>query len=639
MLKMTVSSGLSLTGILLVALSTSGAAQTVSEDALVQTPIRVVYPKEGQVIAAIDSTFILGSVAPGWTISINGKKTRVHASGGWLSYTAIEQGEFVFQLQADSADQSVTLDWPVLVPKAPLPDSFVAPLIYQDYRLPMRAKSFNSGELVQLQCRATPACVCWAEIPGVADSIPMSEREGLPAPFYGSSVWEKTDSVTMPLIRGVYQGLFEVPTGIRFDSLAVIYHLAAPNFLSILKYLGDRNPADIDFQPLTMLAWNTPAVDTGASLLYFNPPEFPRTIEFTDTVQVLRVGPQRGYLGLFQPAGVRALATGFEGDWYKVRLSESRIGYVHRESAQLLAPGILPPHSRLTAFRSVYQDNQLTIETNLSAQHPFSISEPDSKTLVVELFGVMMDTDWFRYDFNDPHIKNALWSQPEPDLFRLEILFDIPIWGYSAKYRGSSFVLTVNYPPDKLNSLRGKTIVVDPGHSADPGAIGPTGYTEAEANLAIALQLRHELQKKGALVIMTRSDDSDVPLYDRPKIADSVEADLFVSIHNNALPDGANPYENYGVSTYHYHTHSLALARSIHREMLKLKGQRDHGLYHGNLAVIRPTARPSVLIECGFMILPEQEAWLKTESYRKKVAKAIRKGLERFLRDYGKEKD
>jgi len=68
--------------------------------------------------------------------------------------------------------------------------------------------------------------------------------------------------------------------------------------------------------------------------------------------------------------------------------------------------------------------------------------------------------------------------------------------------------------------------------------------------------------------------------------------------------------------------------------MLKATGLPDHGLYHGNLAVNRPTQYPAVLVECAFMIIPQQEAMLKTDKFRKKVAKAITKGIKNFLKEY-----
>ena len=135
---------------------------------------------------------------------------------------------------------------------------------------------------------------------------------------------------------------------------------------------------------------------------------------------------------------------------------------------------------------------------------------------------------------------------------------------------------------------------------------------------------------------MHQRDHAHVGLYDLLAIAKANSADLFVSIHNNALPDGVNPFTNNGTSIYYYHPHSINLARAIHGEMLKATQLPDHGLYHGNLAVNRPTQYPAVLIECAFMIIPEQEEMLKTDRFRKRIANAITKGIEKFLKDFAK---
>ena len=79
------------------------------------------------------------------------------------------------------------------------------------------------------------------------------------------------------------------------------------------------------------------------------------------------------------------------------------------------------------------------------------------------------------------------------------------------------------------------------------------------------------------------------------------------------------------------------MARAIQKRIVKTTGARDHGLYHGNLAVNRPTQYPAVLVECAFMMIPEQEAALKTYKYQKKVATAVMRGIEDFLEAYDRE--
>jgi len=606
--------------------------------------INVVYPKQNQHIGAIDSTFIFGSVNPAWKLTVNGFPTPVDKDGGWLAFVPLSPGEFIFKIIAAKGTRSDTVDWPVKVPDVPVADKLDSLVIFQDYRLPTLSRSVQSGDILRLQFRGTPNCRGWAEIPGVVDSIPMSEALGVAYPYHAGDVFDTSTATTDSalLVPGIYQGLYRFSLPLARDSARIILNLTAPGLPDSIPTPTGNTIMGIDIGLMRSINWGlmqhlgSVANDTAKSTLSFNPEEYPHTIEFTDTTQRLRVAPARGYLGLFQPAGVRALAVGFEGDWYRLKLSETRFGYVEMSRARALAPGVLPPHSRLSSLRSEANEKQLTISAQLSGKHPFSITEPDSRTLIVELFGVTMDTDWFRYDYRDTFLTSATWTQPEPELFRLKLHFATPLWGYHAGYQGNVFELQLKYPPTDIHSLRGKTIVVDPGHNPDPGSIGPTGYTEAEANLAIALLLRDELRRRGATVVMTRTGDKELALYDRPKVADSVDADLFVSVHNNALPDGENPFVNYGVSTYFYHSHSQTLASSIHKKMIALGGQKDHGFYHGNLAVLRPTERPSALVECGFMILPKQERLLKTKSYRRKVARAIAQGIEEFFEDFGK---
>jgi N-acetylmuramoyl-L-alanine amidase len=341
-----------------------------------------------------------------------------------------------------------------------------------------------------------------------------------------------------------------------------------------------------------------------------------------------------GYFSIFQPEGVEALVVAKENDWYIAQLSQNQKAWIHQNSVERLPKGILPPHSYIAAVRFKSSHGKLTLEFPLSGKHPFRIIEEDKETIRIQLFGVTSNTDWIRYDFSDPLIDLATWSQPEYDMFELKIKLSDKIWGYDSFYKGNSFYLQLNKAPDKVKKLKGKTIVIDPGHSSDRGSVGPTGLTEAEANLGIALALRDRLRSKGANVIMTRDDMSHVDLYDRPSIAKANDADLFISIHNNALPDGVNPFVNNGSSTYYYHPHSIELAKSIQKELIKETKLGDYGLYHGNLAVNRPTQYPAVLVECAFMILPEQEALLKTEKFQKKVAKAITKGIEKFLKEF-----
>jgi N-acetylmuramoyl-L-alanine amidase len=211
-----------------------------------------------------------------------------------------------------------------------------------------------------------------------------------------------------------------------------------------------------------------------------------------------------------------------------------------------------------------------------------------------------------------------------------------PVWGYHTFFdAGGALVLRIRRPPviDPAAPLRGMYIGVDPGHGGeDRSTRGPTDLREADANLYIALQLRDLLQEAGARVLMTRTTDVTVPLGDRPRIAADSGVHVLLSVHNNAFPDGVNPWTNNGhqhvlLSSAFAGAGAAAPARAARRA-----GLRDIGFGRADLALARPTWMPAVLTETAFMMIPEQEAALRDPAVQRRIAAAHVRALEAFLR-------
>ncbi len=358
-----------------------------------------------------------------------------------------------------------------------------------------------------------------------------------------------------------------------------------------------------------------------------------QVVEFKDSLTTIRTGPGQGYLCILQPAGIRAELAGREGPWVKLKLSDYQYGWVPDTAVVFPPAGSIVPDAYIKRVRTVSGQNSVSVRVDVSPKHPFQVIEdPEAKVMTVRFFGASSSTDWIRYDTADSIIDHIVWSQPEPGLYELKIYLAVErLWGYDASYIGEEFQLVIRKAPSITKTLSGLRLVIDPGHSPDPGAIGPTGLTEKEANLRIALRLKKDLEREGAKVILTRSDSSVLPLYDRPKIAVLEQADIFISIHNNALPDGTNPFVNNGISVYYYHPHSAPLAKAVHDALSHNIDLPDFGLYYGNLAVNRPTQYPAILVECAFMMIPGQEALLKTDKFRKNISQAIIEGIKGFL--------
>ena len=187
----------------------------------------------------------------------------------------------------------------------------------------------------------------------------------------------------------------------------------------------------------------------------------------------------------------------------------------------------------------------------------------------------------------------------------------------------------------KLNAfrpLRGITIAIDAGHGGkEKGAIGCLGHNEKDIVLEISKHLEHELEHRGAHVVMTRKDDTYLGLRDRIDIANEKDSMFFISIHANALPDTMNPLEHSGTSIYYYYNQAKPFAETIINEIITQTGTKNDKVRQESFAVVRNTNALSILVEIAYMINPEDNAKLINPEFQKKCAKAITDGIVKYL--------
>src|SRR5256886_7550002 len=227
-----------------------------------------------------------------------------------------------------------------------------------------------------------------------------------------------------------------------------------------------------------------------------------------------------------------------------------------------------------------------------------------------------------QYGGTDPLVTRMSYAQPAVDEVTITLELARRVWGYRTRFDGRDLLLEIRRPPtiDPARPLRGRTIVLDPGHPP-VGATGPTGLWEPVATLAVAGKAKALLEQRGAVVLLTRTDSTPVDLYPRTRFAERHDADVLVSIHANALPDGVNPFTNNGTSVYYFQPRSADLARSLDRAIVAALGLRDLGIGRGDYALVRPTWMPAALTEGAFMMLPDQELLLRSEEGQWRVAR------------------
>lgn len=225
-----------------------------------------------------------------------------------------------------------------------------------------------------------------------------------------------------------------------------------------------------------------------------------------------------------------------------------------------------------------------------------------------------------------------------------------------------------------------KTIVIDAGHGGDkPGAIGSFSK-EKDIALKVALKLGEKLQQElpEIKIIQTRKTDVDVDWYRRAEIANDAKADLFISIHCNAMPKGKtnvtgtetfvgayrrinemdaglreneeiikdknykqkgaydpnDPEEAILLSLYKslYRSKSLALASYIQKNYTANK-RVNRGVKEQGLLILQRAAMPSVLTEIGFISNPEEEKYINSEAGQEEIVTAIVDAIKQYKKE------
>jgi N-acetylmuramoyl-L-alanine amidase len=182
------------------------------------------------------------------------------------------------------------------------------------------------------------------------------------------------------------------------------------------------------------------------------------------------------------------------------------------------------------------------------------------------------------------------------------------------------------------NSNRSQTlqVVIDPGHGgSDVGASGASGQHEKDFTLRLSQKVGKRLEKVPQIeVFMTRTDDrfiSQASRY-RPKYANKLDVDLFISIHGNTYSD---PNVS-GTETFYYKKNSHSLAKILQKHVSEATGFRNRGTTKKELFVVKDTKMPAALIEIGHLTNPHDESQMWTNDFQNRVADAIVEGIKEY---------
>lgn len=608
---------------LAAALLGAGAGPASGQEAGGDFAVRVQYPPAGATVAATDSTFVFGRVdgvdPAEVALTVNGRPVEVHPSGGWLAFVPIEPGPFAFRIRAVADGREASVDHPVVVPPplhAPGPDT----LPYKPETIePAGELELYAGDTLRVSVVAAPGIEVRARLGFRSEPL-------VPRPVRGSAAGRLAFGRATP------------PAD------------AAPSEGDWLRYSGDVFLLFAGgVQDTLFLEFSAPdgrrTVVPAATVRYLDPTVVGVAVLDDDTAGsgttdgrvIARTGPGQGY-ELFLPNGTTAATARLVGGYRQIALGPGSTAWVPVGEA-FPAPGPRP-RDAIPVVRLRAADGWSEIVLPTAERLPFAIEQRlDPVRYTVRVYGLTSNIDWIRGPSDDPLVRSIAWREETDGVLELDVrLAGRTAWGWRVGWEGTHLVIGFRRPPPALadrrfrSALHGVRIVVDPGHEPGAGAIGPAGLEERDVNLAISLELARILERRGADVVLTRAaPGEEVGLYERTNLAVEAGAEVFVSIHNNALPDGVDPFANNGTSTFWYHPQSEPLAEAVQRELLPRTGLPDYGVGYGNLAVLRMNEMPAVLVEGAFMMIPEQEASLRTVEFRRRIAEGVAAGIERFL--------
>ncbi len=587
-------------------------------------PIYVSYPQGGTTAITASSSFIIGSVLPGGSLSINGKPVSLNKDGFFAQTVPLTRGVNRFQLlyTRDGAQTPYSAFVQLVREKLREPLSPSSLVISGEGVEPADDRALTAGDIIEFSCHATPGAAVYVELAG--KKIEMASLANLRA-----RAKERTGPGINRGLEAAYGQIFQRFPQHSPDLYLGLYRIENGDFFT------NCHPRFV----LTKGGKNT-SLTLGTNISVVKQPLMAHTIH-DDTI--VRVAPELARLTPL-PAGVRLITDGYQKDNIRCLYKTGKHVWIKREDLQFEPPGAPAPRAVCRSVQVEKDDWGEIVSIPMSQRLPFLIEQTvsaGSNKLQVKIYGAQSDTDWVYQSPADGEarlIEDVSWKQPDDSVYEIDIaLKPGRQWGYFAEYKENNLNLHIKYPPRLVNTaekgrserpLEGLVICVDPGHGGlESGAIGPSGLCEAEVNLAIAKKFKTALEKEGATVFMTREEDIDVSLNDRVVFARDKKVDLLISVHNNALPDGRDPLKEHGTSTYRYHPQSIELARCLKDSMVKELELPDLGARYQNLALCRPTAMQAVLVEVAFMVNPDEYSNLINSQWQNKAARSLVNGL------------
>ena len=612
-------------------------------------PLQLLSPRPGEpATTARDHVHVLGRTAPGATVRVGGEPVTVFATGVFArDRVPLQPGANTILVEASLADGQTT-QLPLQVERTapaaapPMPQNSLW-LDHTSLR-PAEAVMLAPGEAVEVTVRASPGQRVEARLPGQKAWQALAERgdgggaRGPGGPGGGNY-----------RAQLAFVGSDEVAAG----PVQVRVSAALPATPAAARPRGKAATTPQAQKPLTARTAQTAqtAQTAGSVGLWRNNPERlyavgPDGAELLHGLHEVRLG---GPFLAELPPGTLLAATARRGDFLRVQLSPDTTAWVAEKQLLPAEPGTPAPQAVFTSVSVSGGIEGDVVNLPLAARVPYAVHAfftPEGRQgLDIDVYSAQLATTWVSHRATSTLVRQLTVEQAGPGRVRLRVwphlqTLAATLWGWRVE-RTPTALRVILRPAPRLDAqaaspLAGLRVAVEAGHgsSANLGAVGATGVPEKDINRWTAETLQAELQAAGAEVVVVREGDENPSLRERARRVAASQAHLFVSVHANAADTAAGFLRVSGASMFYKHAPHHALAAAVQKRVLAETGLDDFGVVGNfNYTPVRlSTWAPALLVEQAFISHPGDEAKLLDPAFRARLAKAVRAGLEDFVR-------
>ncbi|MEG5063387.1 N-acetylmuramoyl-L-alanine amidase [Microcoleus sp. B3-A4] len=583
-----------------------GMIVAIASVAVAAQPLFVAYPPSNHKTTA-DRIFFIGTAPAPGQVLVNGNQISRTASGHFAPTFPLQLGENVFTLRYENQEVKIKVTRESNQPEVPVGLAFA-----KDSLTPKVDVASLPGEYICFGAIAPANAQVSVKLAGV--TIPLKARSQVELPDNKSVLLGENS----PIKKGgsqQYQGCGKTPEN-ALSSKGETVDLGVPSF------------------ELTMNGQTISQQGTG-KISILSPADL-EIAEVTADPGVARTGASTDFSRMTPlPKGTRATIIGREGEWLRLDY-----GAWIKAAEVRIVKDTVPPRSIIRSASSRQVSGWTEVLFPLETPVPVTVQEGE-RTFTLTLYNTTAQTDIIRLS-DDPVISRLEWQQIAPQ--QVQYTFNLKSaqqWGYKLRYEGTTLVLSLKNPPantsmipvSQAKPLSGIKILIDAGHGGpeDGGAVSPVGIREKTVALTVSKLVQQELVNRGANVLMTRVEDVDLDLPPRVEMIQKEEPAIAISIHYNALPDNGDAIKTKGVGAFWFHPQAHSLAMFLHNYLVAKLNRPSYGVFWNNLAMTRPAVAPSVLMELGFLINPEEFEWIVNPTEQKKLAEAIAQGVTEWF--------